>query len=600
MSPRDSHQPHDAGKRNAVVSERAPLLPSPSDNHDGLRAKKVQASQDDSSISSDSTNLTKDGFDPKQAITLSRAAICAVALSCLIFLQATNISLLTTTQSRIAEEFDSFEKVSWFTSSYLIAMSAVSPLMGKLASVFAPGVCIFASTVILSIGVLACSVANGFGLFILGRVLTGIGASGILTIALIIVLELSSAKHRGLTIALLNTWFTIGVAVGATAAGALLEPIGWRALFWLQSIVALSGGGVLLFAIPWDFRAHTAGSEHDKSRSMLRRLAALDYLGALTLTLSIVLMLYALSSPRKIPILPLVLSAIVLVTFVIIEVYVAQDPIIPVKLLKSRGLLMTCFGTVGFMMARWSVLFYTPTYALAVRQWPPAAAGSILIPTNLGFAVGGLVVGAFHIRRHGSFYFACILVYAIFPISLVSLAMLSNQHTNPWLYVAIVFINGAIAGAALNYTLAHILHLTPKSTHYIATSLAATFRGFAGSFGSAIGGGIFTRTLHASLEDGFAKENRTGARVEELIRRLLGSPALVERLDDLEKEVAIHGYEHALKVLWLAGAGLSVAMIFVQAGAGWSSGEEAAETDGMGKGDVRGVQAVRDEEQSNH
>lgn len=33
---------------------------------------------------------------------------------------ATNISLLTTTQSVIAEELDAFEKTSWFTSAYLV------------------------------------------------------------------------------------------------------------------------------------------------------------------------------------------------------------------------------------------------------------------------------------------------------------------------------------------------------------------------------------------------------------------------------------------------------------------------------------------------
>ena len=115
-------------------------------------------------------------------------------------------------------------------------------------------------------------------------------------------------------------------------------------------------------------------------------------------------MLFALSSPKKIPILPIILSLIVLVTFLLNEVYVAKEPIIPVTLLKSRGLLLTCFGTVGYMMARWTVLFYTPTYAIAVRSWSPGTAGSILIPTNGGFAMGGLLVGWLHIRHHGSFY----------------------------------------------------------------------------------------------------------------------------------------------------------------------------------------------------
>jgi hypothetical protein len=86
------------------------------------------------------------------------------------------------------------------------------------------------------------------------------------------------------------------------------------------------------------------------------------------------------------------------------EIYLAQVPIIPVSVLKSRGALLTCLAQLGFMMARWMVLFYTPVFAIAIRGWVPAAAGSLLIPTNLGFAIGGLIVGGLHIRRAGSFY----------------------------------------------------------------------------------------------------------------------------------------------------------------------------------------------------
>ena len=444
-------------------------------------------------------------------------------------------------------------------------MSALSPLNGKLASVFSPRLCIFASCVILSIGVICSSLAVDFTSFIIGRVLTGVGASGIFTISIIIVLELTGSKRRGIAIGLLNSGYTVGVAVGATAAGALLPVIGWRALFWIQAPIALAGGTILLFAIPHDF---TAGAQNESGHSTLKLLARLDYLGATTLTTSIVLLLYALSSPKQIPILPIILSGIVLITFVLNEVYFAHDPIIPVSLLKSRGLLLTCLSTVGYMMARWTVLFYTPTYALAVRQWSPALAGSILIPTNGGFAVGGLLVGWLHIKRQGSFYIPCVVVYALFPCTLVLLAYLSTQHSSPVLFVATVAACGAVTGAALNYTLAHLLHLTPKSTHYIATSLVATFRGFAGSFGSAIGGGLFTRTLYTSLTEHF--EDAGEARPD-LVRRLLGSPALVRTLRGGEREIAIKGYEDALKALFLAGAGLALMMVFVQAGTGWKA-----------------------------
>lgn len=120
-------------------------------------------------------------------------------------------------------------------------------------------------------------------------------------------------------------------------------------------------------------------------------------------TSSLTLVLLSLSHPLM-PITPLLIGAATLFVFVLLEKYVAREPIIPISVLKSRGILLSCAATVGFMMARWLVLFYTPVYAIAVLGWEPAAAGSVLIPTNAGFGLGGLVVGIFHIKRAGSFY----------------------------------------------------------------------------------------------------------------------------------------------------------------------------------------------------
>jgi hypothetical protein len=119
--------------------------------------------------------------------------------------------------------------------------------------------------------------------------------------------------------------------------------------------------------------------------------------------LTIVLFLYGMSSER-IQWIPIAISVVFLTIFVLIESYLAHVPIIPITVLKSRGALLTCLAQLGFMASRWMVLFYTPVYAIAVRGWTPASAGSMLIPTNLGFGIGGLVVGGLHIRRAGSFY----------------------------------------------------------------------------------------------------------------------------------------------------------------------------------------------------
>ncbi|KKY25926.1 putative mfs multidrug transporter [Diplodia seriata] len=330
-------------------------------------------------------------------------------------------------------------------------------------------------------------------------------------------------------------------------------------------------GIVVFLSIP----SHLGASKGD-TRTLKDKISQIDYAGAVLLTAAITTLLISLSGPQVL-VLPLILSLLLLPSFIVTELYFARDPIIPITLLKSRGTALTCLATLGFMMARWSVLFYTPVYALGVRLWAPAAAGSILIPTNLGFGSGSLLAGLLHIRRAGSFYLPSLITMAIFPLTLLVLGLASRAATPAALYVLLTFLNGLTTGAAINYTLVHALHLTPKHTHFVLTSLVATFRGFAGSFGSAIGGGVFARLLTDSLTHGFTRRGSEPGAKDELIRRLLGSPALVARLQGVDRAVAIEGYEYALRGLFLAAVALAVVAAVVQAGTGWRGYDEGQE-----------------------
>lgn len=165
------------------------------------------------------------------------------------------------------------------------------------------------------------------------------------------------------------------------------------------------------------------------------------------------------------------------------------------------------------------------------------------------------------------------MTYCCFATTLFVLSQsLSPKFPVP-LFMAIVFANGFCTGAALNYTLAHLLHLIPPSNHYVGTALLTTFRGFAGSFGSAAGGGLFTRTLRLSLEQHFKQNGGLKGR-EELIRKLVGSPITVQALEGDDRKIAIHSYVIALRTLFLSGIVLAIAMTLIQAATGWKKGSE--------------------------
>lgn len=381
-----------------------------------------------------------------------------------------------------------------------------------------------------------------------------------------------------------------------------------RPLFWAQAPFALVTGFGIYLAVPT--------SESEDRGTVMERLKRIDYLGAsllvspplclghlsepsLTYTQVLTMVLFLYSLAVEIQVLPLVTSLITFLLFLVVEHRVATDPIIPVAVLSSRGILFSCLSQLGTMSARWSVLFYSPIFMLAARGDSPAAAGSILLPTNVGFALGGLVVGWLHIRRDGAFWLPSVLSLLMFSLSLYILSLVASPDLPIDLFIWAVLSNGLATGAVINYTLAHVLHLSHKSTRYITTSLIATFRGFGGSFGTAIGGGIFYRLLRSSLVSGFLDLDGGDELSDErktLVSRLAGTPGMVfgGDLNGAERQVAVEGYAGATRGVWQAATALGLAMVVAQAATGWTApsgnaedddatGENATENEGVGE-----------------
>lgn len=496
-------------------------------------------------------------------ISLARGIAIGLSLWLLIFLTACNMSGMTLIQGAIASQLGSQDSPAmWFTSAYLIPMSSLAPVAGRLATIFPPRTLILPIAALIATGSLVCAVSTSYGVFVAGRVIAGTGAAGVLSLAIIIAIELASEKSKGLVLGLINAGFTAGVSFGAIVFGGLMPVNGWRPLFWGQIPFAFATGLGVFVSIP------AAAEPHDTKTPLKQKLARIDYLGAGLLTTSIVLFLYAIAD--EIQLIPLCLAPPILLLFLAVEVYVVTDPIIPIKVLSSRGILFSCFAQLGLMIARWSVLFYAPIFMLAVRGSSPAAAGSILIPTNIGFGLGGILVGWLHVRRSGAFWLPSISALTIFTISTYTLSLISTTSLPLALFLVVVLINGLATGGGVNYTLAHILHLSHDDTRYIATSLLGTFRGSGSSFGTAVAGGIFYRLLRGSLLAGFLQLDggeRLSHDRQQLVSRLVNTPGLVHggNLSRAEQEVAIEGYAGATRGVWQAMAALGIVVIVFQA-----------------------------------
>lgn len=141
------------------------------------------------------------------------------------------MSGMTLIQGAIAAELETYDSAAmWFSSAYLIPMSSLAPVAGRLATIFPPRNLILPVAALLSAGSLLCASAGSFGFFVAGRVVAGVGGAGVLTLAIILGLELTSERTRGVVMGGINAGFTAGVSFGAIVYGGLMPVIGWVSL----------------------------------------------------------------------------------------------------------------------------------------------------------------------------------------------------------------------------------------------------------------------------------------------------------------------------------------------------------------------------------
>lgn len=115
---------------------------------------------------------------------------------------------------------DKAANVAWYPASYTLATCALTPIAGKMASVFPLDLVYSSCTFIFLVGSILCGWAPTSSAFIAGRAIAGIGAAGVSSNGLTILVTIAPVPRKPVFMGLGAASFVIGLIAGPLLGGA--------------------------------------------------------------------------------------------------------------------------------------------------------------------------------------------------------------------------------------------------------------------------------------------------------------------------------------------------------------------------------------------
>ena len=142
------------------------------------------------------------------------------------------------------------DDLQWVLSAYLLSITAVLPLFGRLADMMGRKRILNAGLVLFVAGSVVVAVAPTFPVLIGSRVFQGVGAAMFMATNMAVAVSAFPASQRGRVLGFLSSMVAAGTLVGPPLGGLLTDAFGWRSIFLINLPIGLLGAVGAFFFVP--------------------------------------------------------------------------------------------------------------------------------------------------------------------------------------------------------------------------------------------------------------------------------------------------------------------------------------------------------------
>ncbi|MEV7043371.1 MFS transporter [Amycolatopsis sp. NPDC051061] len=286
-----------------------------------------------------------------------------------------DISIVTVALPSIRRDFGaSVAGLQWTIDAYTLVLAGFLVLAGSTADRFGRKRVFLTGLAVFGLGSLLCSVAPGIGWLIAARAVQAVGGTMLNPVALaIVVTTFPAPAERARAIGVFGSMSGLALALGPILGGALVDGLGWRAVFWVNvPIIAVAIVATAAF-VP---------------ESRAARARRFDPLGQVLVVLVLGCVVEAIIEARRLGwTSPVLFGLLVVAGLGVLGILRHEprraDPLLELRLFRSvsfsGAIVMALFALCGFG----AFLFLTTQYLQDVRGLSALDAGLCLLPVGV-------------------------------------------------------------------------------------------------------------------------------------------------------------------------------------------------------------------------
>jgi EmrB/QacA subfamily drug resistance transporter len=316
-------------------------------------------------------------------------ALALVVISCaqlMIILDATIVNVALPT-IRTALGFSATE-LEWLITAYALTFGGLLVFGGRTGDLYGKRRMFMVGIAIFSGASLLCGLATDQTWLIITRGLQGVGGAIASPTALsLVAINFAEGRERNRAMGIYSAMSGAGGALGLLLGGILTSYVSWRWIFFVNVPIGLLGlllaPKVLVESDPMPGRLDTAG--------------------AVTVTAGMLSLVYGLTNASlhswssASTVIPLILAAILLCLFVVIQTRSAE-PLMPLSIFHSRNRSGAYVMMLLVGMAVMSMFFFLTQYLQNIHHYSAIRTGLAFLPMSAGIMIAAVTTSRVLVR----------------------------------------------------------------------------------------------------------------------------------------------------------------------------------------------------------